>query len=77
MDITIWTTEGKQSVAIDDVISITANKTDFIAECRNAVSGELNLDTLDSILDFRPEIVDEKALELKKTRDILKALYKH
>ncbi len=75
MEINVWTSEGKQLVPISNCLSVTATRTDFHVKCKDGVQGEINLDTFNAILEINPAIVDKKALELKETRDILKALF--
>lgn len=75
MQIEVWNAEGKQLVAIDDCLIVTADKTDFYVKCQNGLLAEVNLDNLNLILETKPAIVDEKALKLRELREKLKALF--
>ena len=74
-EIEIWTTEGKKSVSIDECLSVTTKGSDFYAHCKNDLSGAINLDDFNKILEDKPEIIDKKAKELGEMREKLKTLF--
>ena len=70
-----WTDKGKQAVLIANCINVTAYRSTFKATSKSGRKGEINLTDFDSILELKPEIIDQKALELKSVRDKLKILF--
>lgn len=74
-EIEVWTTEGKKSVSVDECLNVTTKGSDFFAYCQNDLSGAINLDSFNMILEEKPDIIDEKALELGETREKLKVLF--
>ncbi len=76
MSIEIWTANGKKSVLISDCLAVTTKGSDFYAICAGGLNGEINLDSISIIFEQLPTIIDEKALELRETREKLRGLFR-
>lgn len=74
-EIKVWIEKDKKSVSINDCLSVTTKGSDFFVVCRNDLSGAINLDDFNLVLEEKPEIVDKKARELGEMREKLKALF--
>ena len=74
-EIEVWTTEGKQSIFIDECLSVITKGSDFFVYCQNDISGAINLDSFNEILEEKPKIISKEALELGQMRRKLKVLF--
>ena len=74
MTIEIWTSKGKKSVLISDCLAVTTKDSDFYAICAGGLNGEINLDSINIIFEQLQTIIDEKALELRETREKVRGL---